>query len=255
MESLQYFAKEGSFKGKNIVITGANGGVGSIVAETLLQCGARVIAVGRNEKKILAKFEKYIKDKRYNFGYELINLEDPAGINRGFKSVMLKLKGKIDSLIFCHGKFVAGKIADATVDVFDSTLNVNVRSCFHLLSIATPFLKISKGNVVAVSSVEAKIPVKESFVNSLSKTMLNSLIECSALELAPFGVRVNGVAPAITATNIRVAGEFTETQNQEFLEQMGSFFLLNKEVRIVIKFSKLLLFKTNFTFFNIFQIF
>ena len=230
MESIDYFNKERSFKNKNIIVTGASGGIGSLVTEALIKCGAKVIAVGKNEKKILTKFEKYAKDPFYGFGYELINLEDPAGITRGFKSSMLKFKGRLDVLIMCHGQFKVGKLMETQMDVFDNSLNINVRSCFHLLSISTPFLKLSKGNVVAISSVDSKIPVRDGFVNSLSKSMLNSLIECSALELAAFGVRVNGVCPAITATNHRVTDIFSERENHEYLDKMGGFFLLHREV-------------------------
>ncbi len=60
--------------------------------------------------------------------------------------------------------------------------------------------------------------------------MLNSLIQCAALELAPFGVRVNGVAPGMTDTNLRVTKDFNEVQNKQYLERMSSYFLLNKQV-------------------------
>ena len=60
--------------------------------------------------------------------------------------------------------------------------------------------------------------------------MLNSLIQCAALELAPFGVRVNGVAPGMTDTNLRVTKDFNEVQNSQYLERMSSYFLLNKQI-------------------------
>ena len=60
--------------------------------------------------------------------------------------------------------------------------------------------------------------------------MLNSLIECAALELAPFGVRVNGVAPGMTETNFRVSEDFKERENQDYLDKMAGFFLLNRQV-------------------------
>lgn len=60
--------------------------------------------------------------------------------------------------------------------------------------------------------------------------MLNSLIQCSALELAPFGVRVNGIAPGMTNTEFRVTDEFDRGANKEFLERMADFNLLNKKV-------------------------
>ena len=198
--------------------------------ESLIKCGANVIAVVRNEKKLLEKFGKILNNKNVQLGYELINLEDPAGITRGFKSIMMKFKGRIDSLILCHGQFKVGKLSETGVDVFDSALNVNVRSCFHMISLASPFLKVTRGNVVAVSSLESKIPVKDGFLNCVSKSMLNSLIECSALELSSFGVRVNGVAPGATKTSHRVTESFNEKDNLEYLDRLGEYTLLNQKV-------------------------
>lgn len=60
--------------------------------------------------------------------------------------------------------------------------------------------------------------------------MLNSLIQNSALEFAPFGIRVNGVAPGMTNTEFRVTEEFDKKENREYLDKMSEFFLLNKKV-------------------------
>lgn len=62
------------------------------------------------------------------------------------------------------------------------------------------------------------------------QTMLNSLIQCSALELAPFGVRVNGVAPGMTNTEFRVTDEFNKKENKEYLEKMSEFYILNRRI-------------------------
>lgn len=59
--------------------------------------------------------------------------------------------------------------------------------------------------------------------------MLNSLVQASALELAPFGVRVNAVAPGITKTNFRISEVFPKEKNQEYLDDMGDYCLLNRQ--------------------------
>jgi NAD(P)-dependent dehydrogenase (short-subunit alcohol dehydrogenase family) len=228
MESVKYSKTENSFKGKNIIVTGITGGIGQRLAESLIFLGANVIGICKNEKKFIDRFPAYKKTKQLD--YELANFENPSQIGKAFKSIMVKFQGKLDCLIMCHGQFRAGKMMETGVDIFDTAISVNVRACFHWMSLASPFLKLSKGNVVAISSVDARIPVRDSFVNSVSKSMLNSLIECSALELAPFGVRVNGVAPGITNTSFRVSEVFSEKENLEYLDKMGIYFLLNKEV-------------------------
>jgi NAD(P)-dependent dehydrogenase (short-subunit alcohol dehydrogenase family) len=170
MESLDFFKNEKGFAGKNVVVTGATGGIGSLVVECLVSLGAKVVAVARSEKKVFDKLARVVK--RDNFDYEIINLENPIVINRGFKSIMAKVRGKLDILILCHAVFKVGRLMETSIDVFDMTLNLNVRSCFHLISLATPFLKYTGGNIVAVSSVESMIPVRDSFLNSVSKVTL-----------------------------------------------------------------------------------
>ena len=166
-----------------------------------------------------------------NFEYEVINLEDPQMINRGFRNIMLKLKGKLDSLVFCHGKFFSGKIKETSILLFDNALNINFRSYFHFISISTPFLKLSKGNVCFVTCILGKIPQNSTFLNSLTNSMLYSLVENSALELAPYGVRVNAVSPFAVKTDFRVGlNNFTEQENFDFMNEMEKFFVFGSEV-------------------------
>lgn len=169
MESVEFFNNQNinCYKGKNVLITGATGGIGSTVAESLIRLGANVIATSRSERKIVDKLSSIVK--KDNFDKEVINFENPGSINRGFTSIMLKFGGRLDILIVCHAVFKVGKLMETNVDQFDITMNVNVRSCFHLISMASPFLKLSKGNIVVVSSLESLIPVSESFLNSVSK--------------------------------------------------------------------------------------
>lgn len=174
MESIDFFGNSNNtnyYKGKNILITGATGGIGSIVTESLVKLGANVVAISRSEKKIYDRLSAVAQKK--NFDKEIINFENPNTINRGFQSIMKKFKGRIDGLVITHAVFRVGKLMETNIDNFDTTLNVNVRSIFHLISMASPFLKLSKGNVVLVSSLESFIPVSESFLNSLSKVSLN----------------------------------------------------------------------------------
>ena len=110
--------------------------------------------------------------------------------------------------------------------------NINTRSFITMISLAIPFLKYTKGNIVALSSLESYIPVKSSFLMTTTKCMVNMVIKDTALEVASFGVRVNGVAPGVTNTNFRLE-EFEdnkEENNKKYLEYQGNKNLLSKSV-------------------------
>jgi len=166
-ELLVTYKNSNAFKDKNIIVTGATGGIGSVLVGAYLYLGAKVVAVVRDEKKVLEMFNSEKNNK--NFDYEIINLENPMFINKGFTNIIKKkFGGKLDGLVMCHGVFSPGKLIETLIDAFDSTLNTNVRSSFHLLSLATPFLKLTKGNVVVLSSIYGKLLYKDSFLESLS---------------------------------------------------------------------------------------
>jgi len=171
MESVNFFEnKHNSFKGQNIIITGATGGIGRIVTDNLIKLGANVIIISRTEKKVKDTFSNRKID------YHIMNFDDPAKINKGFVEIMKKFEGRLNCVIMCHGIFNVGKLVETNFEEFDKSINVNVRSCFHLISISTPFLKLTQGNIVVLSSVEAQIPFNDSFLNSISKVRITSLI-------------------------------------------------------------------------------
>jgi NAD(P)-dependent dehydrogenase (short-subunit alcohol dehydrogenase family) len=68
---------------------------------------------------------------------------------------------------------------------------------------SVPFLKDSKGCVVNVSASAGTTPEPGALVFSVSKSMVNMLTKCAALELGGFGIRVNAVAPGFTDTPAR----------------------------------------------------
>ena len=205
MDSTNYFLSSDNncFKDKHIIITGATGGIGSILTETLYNLGASL-------EKLKSKFHTLLFSRPQNIIshqplYEIIDLENPKQITLQFPSIMKKLKGRLDILIMCHGKYSISLIKTCSVLQFDTMMNINVRSVFHLLSLSTPFLKITKGNVVIVSSLESKVQSKFGPLNTITKSMINSLVQCSALELSSFGIRINAVAPGITNTLHRLS--------------------------------------------------
>ncbi len=56
--NIQFYIKDKSFVGKNVIVTGGTGGIGSRIAESFLKCGAKVVVISKTEKKVLSKYGK-----------------------------------------------------------------------------------------------------------------------------------------------------------------------------------------------------
>ena len=224
MEStLNFFKIENNYyKNKNILITGATSPVGISLVETLISLGANLLLISHDESKLQNTFSHLLESDIDNnneeeenenqsqsnnnnnssiknnnlIQYEIIDLENAKEINEKYPLCLKKLKAKLDILLICHGINYYSKIKECTTENFDKIINLNVRSVFHILSLSVPFLKLTKGNCVILSSLESFIPKNQGFLNTTSKAMINSLVQNSALELSSFGVRINAVAPS-----------------------------------------------------------
>ena len=83
-------------------------------------------------------------------------------------------------------------------------MNTNVRPSFQLMSLAVPFLKVTKGNIVALSSAAGEAPHPGAIIFSTGSAMLNMLVKNTALEVAFHGIRVNAVAPGVINSQARM---------------------------------------------------
>ena len=98
-------------------------------------------------------------------------------------------------------------------------MHVNVRAPFRLMRAAVPHLKQRKGSVVNVSSVNGLRAFAGVLAYNVSKAAMDHLTRCAALEMAPFGVRVNCVNPGVTITNLHRRGGMDDAQNAAFLQR------------------------------------
>lgn len=219
------FKEYETFKNKNAIITGATGTIGTEVTKKLLELGVNIVGLIHNISNINPNFQQYIKNGKLK--YIQVEFKNGKNITENFKQALLFLKGRLDILICCHGKYFEGNVTDTDVEEFDQNININVKANFHLLSLSVPFLKITKGNVIMISSVTSQIVEKGDFLQALNKNMINSLIENAALELASFGVRVNGVALGTVNSEYR-KNSFREN-NENYLDMMKKFNLLEKK--------------------------
>ena len=231
-ESISYYKNHNPeyYKDKHIIITGATGGIGSLLTSTLLTLGAKIVAIIRDEVKLKSLFPNQIEDGSLN--YKKLDFLVETDYRSIFTDIMITLGGKLDVMFLCHGEYYQAEFTETEFKDYDRIFNINTRSIMALISLATPFLKYTRGNIVAMSSLESFIPIKNSVLNTTTKCMVNMIIQNSALELASFGIRINGIAPGLVETNHRL-NEFDEPKeknNHIYNREKGLFNLINQDI-------------------------
>jgi NAD(P)-dependent dehydrogenase (short-subunit alcohol dehydrogenase family) len=201
---------------KVAIITGASSGIGRATCLLFVKNGAKVIAVGRNEKEL-----KSLRDEASgNEGSLKINLADVCENSQVDRLINETVEnfGQIDVLVNAAGIIKNGSIENTTLDDWDMMMDINLRSVFYLMQKCVPHLEKTKGNIVNVSSVTGLRAFPNVLAYCVSKAAVDQLTRCSALELAARGVRVNAVNPGVIETNLHKRGGMFEADYENFLE-------------------------------------
>lgn len=205
---------------KVVIVTGASSGIGRAAALLFAENGANVIAVGRNERE-LGHLRDEAQGKNGSIKINLADILETTQVDRLITETAGNY-GQIDILINAAGIIKNGSIEDTSLDDWDKMMNINLRTVFFMMQKCVPFLEKTKGNIVNVSSVTGLRAFPNVLAYCVSKAAIDQLTRCSALELAPKGVRVNAVNPGVVVTNLHKRGGMPETDYESFLEKSKS---------------------------------
>jgi NAD(P)-dependent dehydrogenase (short-subunit alcohol dehydrogenase family) len=199
-----------------VMVTGATSGIGRAVACRFASAGDRVIAIGRNAA-VLEEVASEIKMRGGDAMTISLDVTSDTEAQAAIDQVVSNA-GRLDVLVNAAGHIASGSIENTTLSAWDSMLNVNLRSVFHLMQLAVPHLIKTKGSIVNVSSVTGLRSFPGVLAYCVSKAGLDQLTRCAALELAAKGVRVNAVNPGVVVTEIHKRGGMSEADYEKFLE-------------------------------------
>jgi len=202
--------------GKVVIVTGASSGIGRATALLFAKNGSNVIAVGRNEKELGALREQ-AQGKKGSVKVHLADIRENSQVERLVNDTVQNF-GQIDVLVNSAGIIMNGTIENTTLDDWDKMMDINLRSLFFMMQKCIPHLEKTKGNVVNVSSVSGTRSFPNVLAYCVSKAGVDQLTRCSALELAPKGIRVNAVNPGVVVTNLHKRGGMADEDYQNFLK-------------------------------------
>jgi NAD(P)-dependent dehydrogenase (short-subunit alcohol dehydrogenase family) len=205
---------------KVAIVTGASSGIGRATALEFAKNGIAVVGVGRNESE-LDSLSSAMRDAGGSVKSVSADVTDPSQIDRIVSETMGHFD-RMDILVNAAGILKGGNIENTTLDEWDLMMDINVRTVFNLMQKCVPFLEKTKGNVVNVSSVTGLRSFPNVLAYCVSKAAVDQLTRCSALELAPKGIRVNAVNPGVVVTNLHRRGGMDEEAYQMFLANAGN---------------------------------
>ena len=176
-------------------MTGAGRGIGRGCARALAREGADIVAVSRSPGEL----EQLAEEVR-----ALGRSARPVALDVTHSSVVRHLIEELpalDVLVVSAGANIPEPLVDVTDEQLDSLLALNVRATFVTLQAAArKMVEAGRGSIVLISSQMGHVGAAGRSVYCTTKHAVEGLVKAAALELAPYGVRVNSVAPTFVET-------------------------------------------------------
>lgn len=187
-------------RGRIALVTGSGQGIGRAIAQLFAAQGAKVMLATRSAENG-RETQRLIRQAGGTA--ELLTLDLASrGAAEQAVAATLETFGGLDLLLHNAGVFPMQKLAELEEQTLDHTLAVNLKSCFWLTQAALPALRRAlQARIVVTSSVtgpHTAIPGLAHY--AASKAGVNGFIRAAALELAEYGITVNGVEPGLIAT-------------------------------------------------------
>lgn len=189
-------------KGKVAIVTGGTRGIGFAIVQKFLENGAKVALFGFKSETV----EKAIAElKGQNSSYEVIGFYPNLTKEEEVKDIFKKVEesfGSIDILVNNAGVSSRTKLEDYTEEEYDKVSDLNIKSVFVCSKIVIPYLKKTKGVILNTSSMVSIYGQPSGVMYPASKFAVNGMTKSLSRELAPFGIRVNAVAPGVIETDM-----------------------------------------------------
>jgi 3-oxoacyl-[acyl-carrier protein] reductase len=183
--------------GRVALVTGASRGIGAAIAVRLAKAGANIAVSYGHDAEAAEEVAGKIRDSGRRAVKAQGEVEDPAKVKKMVDAVESEL-GSIDILVSNAGIAPQQDLEEITTEDWDRVMNVNLRPAFLLAKRLTPGMQDRRwGRVIFVSSVAAFTGGLVGPHYTASKAALIGLARALSGPLAPYGVTVNAVAPAL----------------------------------------------------------
>ncbi len=207
-------------KNKIIIVTGGARGIGAGIAELLAKEGAVPIIIGKDISDNLAIVKKIKAQKGKAFSV-YAELTQPKDCKNAVEKIVKKF-GRIDGLVNNAGINDGIGLETGSYEGFIASLHKNLVHYYLIAHHALPYLKISKGAIVNITSKTAETGQGNTSAYAASNGGRNALTREWAVELLKYSIRVNAVVVAECFTPLYESWIKTLPNPEETLEKIKS---------------------------------
>src|SRR5947209_12088108 len=187
---------------KVALVTGGSKGLGKAMARGLAEAGADIVISSRHENELKPALDEILKGSGRRGRYVVADMgrRDDA---RRLAQTALDEMGRVDILINNAGTNVPSPVEAIRDEDWDRVLEINLSSVMALTRALVPQMKARRwGRIIHIASIMAFVSKEGRNVYSASKAALIGLARAEALELGPFGITANCIAPGPFLTDL-----------------------------------------------------
>jgi NAD(P)-dependent dehydrogenase (short-subunit alcohol dehydrogenase family) len=184
---------------KHIVITGASSGIGREVALLVNKLGAKVSLIGRKKDLLESLIQDLQGEENQFYEFDVTNFNDIDNL----VSRIVATNGLIDGFVHSAGIEMTRPLKMLKIEHYREVFDINTISALEITKSITKNTNIStNASIIYISSIVAILGQPGKTAYSASKGALIAAAKCLALELAPKGIRVNTILPALVETDM-----------------------------------------------------
>lgn len=201
--------------GRVALVTGGSKGLGKAMARALAEAGADIVIASRHEDELTAAAREISAGLPIRMALRTADMLDRAQVQALADFAQAEF-GRVDILINNAGSNIPQVIDEITDEAWDRIVELNLTSCALLSRAVVPGMKSRRwGRIIHISSIMGLASRTGRNSYSATKAALIGLARASALDLGPYGITVNCIAPGPFLTDLPLS-ILTEEEKQSF---------------------------------------
>ncbi len=212
------------FEKQSIVITGGANGIGRAAAIKFANKGANVTIIDLNEEAMATTIKEV--ERRGVKGLAIkADVSNEDDVKRAYQQINEKW-GTVHILLNSAAMIMPKNVEDTTSEEWDKIFQVNTKSVFLNCKYALPELKVNRGNIVNMASMNGLIGQKSNTAYAGTKGAIIAMTKAMAIDYAPYGVRINCICAAGVATSLLEQWFLTKDDPKKAREELAKAHML-----------------------------